>query len=614
VRSAFSCILALLVPVSVCGADGAAIKRIYVAPMSHLDIGFTDAPSAVAAKMTAMVDQALEQADRDPDYVWNIETFWQLDQWLRADPSEERQQRLVELVRSGRFGVGAAYATPHSSMMSAWALERLCEPALSWARAHGLALEWAVLNDVPGHPPDLPRFLARAGVKYLVLGVNQTFTPPLPEQYCNTPFWWEAPTGERVLVWISADGYTEAFTQMGFDPDAARLFAPERFQGDDGMAIMRAGITDSCRRYAQRGYGHGAILALHAFDNWGLGSSPKLPRFAREWNEGGAGPEIVLAAPGAFFRDLLAEGGDRLPVYRGGFGGAWEHVKLAVPTSVRHMRAAELCFSEAGLTGADPGVRNLLALWGHTFSLGTGWPGLLTEEQVLRHNRDQAEMVRALPGKGQPWPIRGEPTPLSVEHAGGLSPNGLYLADGIGIWQFVERKLERLPADAWTAVPPRRTEDGVWQLRHRIDRTRLDDDARVVWAWPVKTLAAELRPSVKTASGWMQLPDDLLDPRFHNGWFSAWATRLDGVEIEADVPLAFCVAPEHFPNWVFALCLSQSRQASFKGGDKRRLTFEEAYPGEDAVLELTIEVRPVPIPEQQKPRSAATDGTSTPGR
>jgi hypothetical protein len=58
VRSAFSCILALLVPVSVCGADGAAIKRIYVAPMSHLDIGFTDAPSAVAAKMTAMVDQA----------------------------------------------------------------------------------------------------------------------------------------------------------------------------------------------------------------------------------------------------------------------------------------------------------------------------------------------------------------------------------------------------------------------------------------------------------------------------------------------------------------------------------------------------------------------------
>jgi len=595
--SALSLMLGLLLPLTASGAENTPIKRIYVAPMSHLDIGFTDAPSAVAAKMVDAVNQALDLADQESEYVWNVETFWQLDQWLATNPSQEREKRLAELVRSGRFGVGAAYVTPHSSMMSAWALDRLCEPALDWARRNDLTLQWAVLNDVPGHPPDLPRFLARAGVKYLVLGINQTFTPPLPERYCNTPFWWEAPTGERVLTWISADGYTEAFTQMGFDPDAARLFAPERFKGSDGLATMRTGITNVVEKYAQRGYRHDAILALHAFDNWGLGSSPKLPRFARQWNEAGEGPEIVVATPGTFFHDLLAEGADELPTYRGGFGGAWDRVKLAAPTSVRHMRAAEVCFRETDQTGADAGVRNLLALCGHTFGLGPGWPGLLTEEQTLRHNRDQAGMVGTLPGKGRSWPVRGAPTPLSVQHDGSLHPNGLYLADGIDIWQFVGRKLEPLPADTWTALPPRRTEDGVWQFRHRIDRRRLVDDARVVWAWPVKTPAAELRPRVQTASGWMQIPDDLLDGRFHNGWFSAWATQLDGVEIEADVPLAFCVVPEHFPNWVFALCLSQSRQASFKGGQKRRLTFEEAYPGEQAALELTIEVRPIRTPK-----------------
>ncbi len=118
------------------GARGndAAIKRIYVAPMSHLDIGFTDAPSAVASKMVAMVNEALDQADKDPEYVFNIETFWQLDQWLATKPRADRQQRLVELVQSSRFGVGAAYVTLHTSIMSDWALDRLCEPAQDWAR------------------------------------------------------------------------------------------------------------------------------------------------------------------------------------------------------------------------------------------------------------------------------------------------------------------------------------------------------------------------------------------------------------------------------------------------------------------------------------------------
>jgi hypothetical protein len=589
-------ILLLVAMTAVLAAPAAAetsIERIYVAPMSHLDIGFTDAPSAVAAAMVAAVNDALRQAEEDPAYVWNVETFWQLDQWLATNPSEARQTRLAELVRAGRFGVGAAYVTPHSSIMSDWAVERLCEPAENWAHDHGLRLEWAVLNDLPGHPPDLPRYLARAGVKYLVLGINQSFTPSLPDKFCNTPFWWEAPTGERVLTWISAAGYAETFTQMGFDPDTARFFAREKFQSDDPMAVMRQGIREVLAAYARRGYQHGAILALHAFDNWGLGSSAKLPRFARQWNEAGDGPQIILASPGAFFKDILADTTEALPTYRGGFGGAWDRVKLAAPTSVRRMRAAEAWFREKELTSTDPGVRTLLALCGHTFGLGPGWPGLLTEEQMLRHNRDQADMVGKLPGKAQAWPVRGAPTTLSVENDGALQPNGLYLADGIGIWQFVGRTLTPLLSDAWTALPPRRTKDGTWQFRHRIDRRELPERAQVVWAWPVKTPAAELRPRVRIASGWTQLPDDLLTGQLHNGWFSAWATQLDGVEIEADIPLAFCIVPEHFPNWVFALWLTQSRDAKFKGGQTRRLTFEEAYPGEEAVLELTIEVRPL---------------------
>jgi hypothetical protein len=185
---------------------------------------------------------------------------------------------------------------------------------------------------------------------------------------------------------------------------------------------------------------------------------------------------------------------------------------------------------------------------------------------------------------------------LSVDHDGRLQPNGLYLADGIDIWEFVGRTLKPLSSDVWSPQPARRTKGGVWQFRHRIDRRGLLERAQVVWVWPIQRSAAQLRPRVQTASGWLQIPDDLLDGQFHNGWFSASATRLDGVEIEADIPLAFCISPGHFPNWVFALCLLQSSEAQFKGDHRRRLTFEEAYPGEEPVLELTIEVRPISKP------------------
>lgn len=588
--------LAIVVATSACAAAPAAkappIRSVYVLPMSHLDIGFTDVPSAVAAKMAAMTDQALDQAAADPDYIWNSETFWQLDQWLAKKPSPERQKQLADLVRSGRFSVGAAYVTPHSWLMSEWMLARLFEPAQTWAKRAGVTLESAVLNDVPGHPPDLPRALARAGVKYLVLGTNTLLTPPLAEKFCNKPFWWEAPTGERVLTWISSDSYIEAFTQMGFDPDSARFFAADKFQGD-AMTIMRKGIGGIVSRFAAKAYPYDAILSIHAFDNWGAGASLKIPRFARQWNEAGEGPKIKPATPKMFFEHILAEAQGPLPVYRGGFGGTWDRNKISLPMTIRRMRSAEAAFRKEGLDCRDPRVLALLTFYEHSFPLATGWPGELTEEQVRHHNREQAESVRAIQGDERGWPVRGRPTPLNVKGDGKLVPNGLYIADGPAYGQFVNHEPKPPEPGAWTALDPRRTADGVWQLRHRIDRTKVPHAKLLVWAWPLRGSAKGLRPEAQTASGWMRIPEDLLDGQARNNWFSPWATRVDGVEIEADIPLAFCVWPERYPKWLFAMCFSQSLDAVFKGGGKRSLTVQEAYPTEEPVFEFTIEIRPI---------------------
>ena len=370
---------------------------IYIAPMSHLDIGFNAPPSQVAERMRHTIDQAIAFADADPNFVWTVETFWQLERWLEANPPEPQRQRLLQLLRSGRFELGAAYANPHSNAMSAFLLDWLFRLPRQWAGEHQIPMTTAILNDVPGHPIDLPHFLACHGIRYLVIGANLRFSPPLPPQIASTPFWWESPTGERVLTWIADRSYTEAFHELGVDPDSARLFNPQKFGDLDPMQVMERGIAETLRRYRERRYPYDAILALHAFDNWDATAASKLPRFVRMCNERHHAPRLVLATPRAFFEHIERRYRNQLPVYRGGFDGQWESfVRPAIPTAMRRARFAEQVVQTRQPIDLDL-IRRLLVFYEHSFGMGPPWANQMSREEAIRHNREQWQLLQRLP-------------------------------------------------------------------------------------------------------------------------------------------------------------------------------------------------------------------------
>ena len=369
-------------------AHGQDIDTIYIVPTSHLDIGFTAPPSVVARKMREAAEKALALAEADPAYVWQFENFWQLEQWLDGRPTQAEVERLLVLLRSGRFGLSAAYATPHSCLMNAWALDWHFRLPTEWARARGLDLETVILNDVPGHPIDLPHFLAKNGVRYLLVGANLQFSKPLPEPVANTPFWWEAPTGERVLTWISSRSYTEAFVHLGIDPGAARLFNRKIFTDRDPLAVMAKGIRATLDFYSKRDYPYDAIVAMHAFDNWGSHNSAKVPRYAKLWNTRHQRPKIVPSTADAFFKHIETKYGPQLPMHRGGFGGQWDSVRCGIPTAMRVARRAEDLVRASAEPNPDD-VRKLLAFYEHSFGMGSSWPRLMTREQAVQHSREK---------------------------------------------------------------------------------------------------------------------------------------------------------------------------------------------------------------------------------
>lgn len=576
------CLVCLMAIVLVSRAF-AEIETIYVAPMSHTDIGFTAPPSEVAAKMEKSAASAIEFARSNPDYVWNFECFWQLDQWLsrNSDPSE-----LIALLKSGRFGLSASYVNPHTSLMSAWAMDQNFRVPVEWAKQHGIQLDWAVMNDVPGHPIDMPQFLSKNGVKYLAVGSNQSLSHRLPEEVSHTPFWWEGPDGSRVLLWISAkEAYVESFTLYGVDPGAARLFNPGVFKKDNEIEIMKLGISGMLKYYTEKKYPYDAVLALHAFDNWGSEPSRNLTAAAKKWNDEVGKPRIVVASPGEFFRHIEKSYGSELPVRRGGWGMQWEPVRVGTPGAMRRARA----FEENLKSEANPGlndVKKLLIYWEHSFGMGPPWPDLVTREQSVQHNREQWDVVHDWPMPALPA-VSGEP--LSFEKKGffqDLEQNGLFLAEtffnDVG-------DVRKLSSAAWLDRSATRGEDGWIRIRHKISRRELGKRATVVWAWKLPEADAEAPVVLKTATGEMNIPGDGLSDYSLSYWVAIDEFRIGGSTFRSHGPFVFS-RPKHYKGWLIGRVVDQSLDAEFKGKQRGELTFDEAYPGEGAVYEFGVDI------------------------
>ena len=597
------------------------IETIYVVPMSHLDIGFTAPPSVVAKKMSDATDQALEHAAADPAYVWNFETFWQLEQWLNSKPPskktggrpadpfggppQEKMAQLLQLLKSDRFGLGAAYDTPHSCLMSAWTLDWLFRLPTDWGKAHGLKLQTAILDDVPGHCGDLPHFLAKNGVRYLVVGSNLVFSPPLPAEVTNTPFWWEAPTGERVLTWISAHAYTDAYMETGFDPDCARFFNKKKFPDPDNMKVMEKGIGETLKRYEEKKYPYDAVLALHAFDNWGSGASVKPPRFAKMWNDAHTSPKIVPCAAQAFFEHIESKYGKQLPVYRGGFGGQWDSTRCGIPTAMRAARRAEEIVAAKKKPDLDD-VRRLLTVYEHSFGMGPGWPGTMTREEVVQHDREQYETVASLPGAKKIYELENHKAetiaPNRKEQVFGLKSDCLYWVPNSPMVMPPNREeaFKPLPAAAWVGYEARDLGKGSRHLSYRIDRRKLPDPCYVLWLYDLPEAQAKAKVRNRTATGWETLPDDGLAGYTWGGWVSPWGFRLGDQEFKGDGCFAFRRLELAGRTWLLGQFLGQRLSSTFKPrsnllergkpNEKGALTFEEAYPGEPPVVEISVEI------------------------
>ena len=274
--------------------------QIYLVEHSHTDIGYTRAQSEILAEHLRYIDYALDycdQTDRYPDdarFRWTCESAWVTREYLRSRPSAQIE-RFKKRVAEGRIEVTGMYANM-AEISDENLMYDFLQPLKEFEK-YGIPVKTAMQNDVNGIAWCMPDYFKNTGIKYLIMGINMTRSI-LPFDM-PTAFWWEAPSGAKLLA-FRADHYMTG-NRFGIESKAIRA---------EEMLWHIADLDN-------RGYPFDRIgIQYSGYRTDNAPPSTAASELVKQWNEKYETPKLRLALSSEFMEYVEKNYADRLPVQR----------------------------------------------------------------------------------------------------------------------------------------------------------------------------------------------------------------------------------------------------------------------------------------------------------
>ncbi len=291
--------------------DGAAQKysltlqppkrwEIYFVEHSHTDIGYTRPQSEILAEHMRYIDYALDycdQTDNMPDdakFRWTCESAWVTREYLRSRPASQIE-RFKKRIAEGRIEVAGMYCNM-AEISDENVMYDFLEPLKEFSK-QGIPVKTAMQNDVNGIAWCMPDYFKNTGVKYLIMGINETrsvlpFDKP-------TAFWWEAPSGERLLA-FRADHYMTG-----------------NFFGLESSSIKAENMLGHLADIDSKGYPFDRIgIQFSGYFTDNAPPSTTACELVKQWNEKYETPKLRLAVASEFPEYVEKNYSDQLPVIR----------------------------------------------------------------------------------------------------------------------------------------------------------------------------------------------------------------------------------------------------------------------------------------------------------
>lgn len=312
---------------------------IYVLHSSHTDVGYTDTQEKMKAHHIAFIREVLDIIKEEPDFKWNCESYWCVEQFLKAAPEEEKTA-FVEAVHNGNIGLSASYLNL-TDLVPGFVHDSVMEKCRREREALGIEARSAMTADINGYSWGFADVLAKHGTENLMscIHTHHGFHPLFRKQ---TPFFWESPEGRKILVW-NGEHYN-----LGNELGIAQASWFE-YTLQDGMSTAMLSDWEKAVRRIQayvdtiktQGYPYSFVpvsLSGNMTDN--SPPSVKILEFIKRYNESGQKIELKMATLDEFFEELRKQNQEDIPVLKGDWTDWWADGVGSTPADVMQYRQA----------------------------------------------------------------------------------------------------------------------------------------------------------------------------------------------------------------------------------------------------------------------------------
>lgn len=329
--------------------------KIFLIYHSHIDIGYTERQEKIAVYQGDFIKQAVDyvlsskQNTRGANdlFKFTAEGFWAVENYLNKY-KEKGEEKLLQAIKTGNFELTAGYLHM-AELLNYKNLKFSLNYSKDFCKKHQLSLpKVAMAADINGFSWGYADALIANGVEYLITNINThhggaPFSKPL------VPFYWQAPSGKKLLVWNGLTyhkanllGLIPGLTPVG-DPGIPGMLVEETgFVDVKDTEYAQKRIFDMVETFKKNGYGYDFLPIMGSglyTDNSPVGEDHC--ELIEKWNKKfGDKIEIVTSTLGEFF-EYLEKNLTEIPTYAGDWNDWWTDGVISTPNETRIFRNAQ---------------------------------------------------------------------------------------------------------------------------------------------------------------------------------------------------------------------------------------------------------------------------------
>ena len=238
------------------------IREVYIVHHSHTDVGYTDLQEQVIynqanniRRAVELIEEGLEKGTNQKDLKWNCETWYCVEQFLKAATKEEKKT-FFDLVKKNSIGLSANYLNFNDLADCEYLTEKIHDMQEVCAK-EGITVKTAMFADINGISMGQRDAMLANGVEFLYTNIH-THHGMYPLYQNQEPYFWENEDGKRLLVW-SGEHYNLG-NALGIVFNKNVNFMTENYfgkaQGDVAGPLekLHSNLIASMEEYEENGY------------------------------------------------------------------------------------------------------------------------------------------------------------------------------------------------------------------------------------------------------------------------------------------------------------------------------------------------------------------------